>query len=53
MACSVAVRAAARGDDATACEAWLLAGESAAAADVQRAEAISLGRWHWPKAEDW
>ena len=40
MARSVAVRAAAAGDDATACEAWLLAGESAAAADVQRAEAI-------------
>ncbi len=38
IARSVAVRAAARGDDATACEAWLLAGESVAAADVQRAE---------------
>jgi DNA-binding CsgD family transcriptional regulator len=38
IAGSVAVRAAARGDDATACEAWLLAGDSAAAADVQRAE---------------
>lgn len=34
----VAAQAGARGDDATACEAWLLAGESAAAADVQRAE---------------
>jgi len=34
----VAARAGAGGDDATACEAWLLAGESAAAADVQRAE---------------
>ena len=34
----VATRAGARGDDATACEAWLLAGESASAADVQRAE---------------
>ena len=40
IAGSVAVQAAARGDDATACEAWLLAGESAAAADVQRAEGI-------------
>jgi DNA-binding CsgD family transcriptional regulator len=38
IAGSVAVRAAARGDDSTACEAGLLAGESAAAADVQRAE---------------
>ncbi len=38
IARSVAVRAAARSDDAIACEAWLLAGESAAAADVQRAE---------------
>jgi DNA-binding CsgD family transcriptional regulator/DNA-binding transcriptional ArsR family regulator len=37
---SVAVRAAARGDDATACEAWLLAGESASAADMQRAEGM-------------
>ncbi len=37
---TVAVQAAARGDDATACEAWLLAGESAAAADVKRAEAM-------------
>ena len=36
----MAVRAAAAGDDATACEAWLLAGDSAAAADVHRAEAI-------------
>jgi DNA-binding CsgD family transcriptional regulator len=34
----LAERAAARGDDAIACEAWLLAGESASAADVQRAE---------------
>ena len=40
IAGSVAVRAAARGDDATACEAWLLAGESASAVDVQRAEGI-------------
>ncbi len=40
IARSVAVRAAAAADDATACEAWLLAGESAAAADVQRAEAL-------------
>ena len=40
IARSVAVRAAARGDEAIACEAWLLAGESAAAADVQRAEAM-------------
>jgi DNA-binding transcriptional ArsR family regulator len=40
IAGSVAARAAARGDDASACEAWLLAGESAAAADVQRAEAL-------------
>ncbi|MGN6872786.1 MAG: helix-turn-helix transcriptional regulator [Solirubrobacteraceae bacterium] len=43
MAYSVAVRATARGDDATACEAWLLAGESAAAADIQRAEAMFSG----------
>jgi DNA-binding CsgD family transcriptional regulator/DNA-binding transcriptional ArsR family regulator len=43
IAYSVAVRAAARGDDATACEAWLLAGEGAAAADVQRAEAMFSG----------
>jgi DNA-binding CsgD family transcriptional regulator/DNA-binding transcriptional ArsR family regulator len=40
IARAVAVQAAARGDDATACEAWLLAGESATAADVQRAEVI-------------
>jgi len=40
IACSVAVRAGARGDDATACEAWLLAGESVAAADVQQAEGM-------------
>ena len=40
IARSVAVRAAARTDDATACEGWLLAGESAAAADVQRAEGM-------------
>ncbi len=40
IARAVAVRAAARGDNATACEAWLLAGESAAAADVRRAEAM-------------
>jgi DNA-binding CsgD family transcriptional regulator/DNA-binding transcriptional ArsR family regulator len=40
IARSVAVRAGARGDDGTACEAWLLAGESASAADVQRAEGM-------------
>ena len=40
IARSVAARAAARGDDASACEAWLLAGESAAAADVERAEEL-------------
>ncbi len=40
IAGSVALRAAAAADDATSCEAWLLAGESAAAADVQRAEAM-------------
>ncbi|MBV9000959.1 MAG: AAA family ATPase, partial [Solirubrobacterales bacterium] len=40
IARSVAARAAAREDDASACEAWLLAGESAAAADVERAEGL-------------
>jgi len=40
IARSVAVQAAGRSDDAMACEAWLLAGESAAAADVDRAEEI-------------
>lgn len=40
IARSVAARAAARGDDAIACEAWLLAGESATAADVQQAERL-------------
>jgi DNA-binding CsgD family transcriptional regulator/DNA-binding transcriptional ArsR family regulator len=40
IARSVAARAAARDDDANACEAWLLAGESASAADVQRAERL-------------
>ena len=36
----MAARAAARDDDQTACEAWLLAGESTAAADVRRAEGM-------------
>ena len=40
IARSVAARASARNDDATAAEAWLLAGESAAAADVERAEGM-------------
>jgi DNA-binding CsgD family transcriptional regulator/DNA-binding transcriptional ArsR family regulator len=40
VARAVAARAAARDDDQTACEAWLLAGESTAAADVQRAEGM-------------